>query len=89
MVDAQVHSRLINAPGRSLSTIVSHLAATLSPNVHKELVEYHGKIVEYISINAKGGEDNKKVAHDILQELETKLPTLQKMCLSEGKEGKD
>ena len=68
---------------------MSHLAASLNPNVHKELAQYHGKIVEYISINAKGGEDNKKAAHNILQELETKLPALQRICLSEGKEEKD
>ena len=89
MLGAQVHSRLINAPGRSLSSIVSGLASALSPGVHKEVVEYQGKIVEYISMNAKGGEDNKRSAHEIVRGLEARLPTLQRISLFEWKEGKD
>ncbi|CAI5532990.1 unnamed protein product, partial [Closterium sp. Naga37s-1] len=90
----QAHNRALQAPGRALSAVITHLKPSLSPADFSSLSTLHSAVVAALGKRAAGGrgpagegEEGKEGGEERV-DMEALLKGLKELTLGKAKEGK-
>ncbi|KAH7677979.1 E3 UFM1-protein ligase 1 protein [Dioscorea alata] len=82
----QVHNKALQAPGRAISAVLSHLKDKLPGSTFKVLTDYHSATVKLLALQAAAtGDEEDCTADRILSQkelLESKMPELKGLVLN-------